>query len=240
MSGFCISLSKLSLTSIDQALAILLFLDRGKIGVVISSGELAKTIYKSGLGNPHSTRLAASLKQSGKVLCSTQGFALKDIARSNLTTLYSSILAPDLPSVDQDNGYLPKAVWHPTRGFIHKVCEQLNGCYHFGYYDGTNVLIRRLIETLIIECYTALKRETEIRGTDGNTLMLRDLVNVVLNKSPLNLGRDAKKALPEIKELGDRSAHAPRFNAVKADLDKIQSGLRLLVDELIHIWGVRP
>lgn len=238
VTDFCVELSKLSLSSTDQALAVLWFFDDQKVGAGMSSGDLTRIIFKSGLGNPHSTKLAERLKKSGAVLSTASGFQLKPLHKSKLAARFGGLISKR-PLTNHEKGYLPKAVWHPTRGFIHKVCEQLNGCYEAGYYDAACVLARRLVETLIIECYVTQKREAEIQGSDGNYLMLRDLANVALNKSPLNLGRDAKKALPEVKEIGDRSAHTPRFNAVQADLDKLQSGLRVLVDELIHIWSVR-
>jgi len=100
-------------------------------------------------------------------------------------------------------------------------------------------MVRRIIETLIIESYEHLKRETEIKGANGNYLMLRDLVIRANNSTGLNLGRDAKKALTDVKELGDRSAHNRRYTAVKADLDKVQSGVRVAVDEMIALSDLR-
>ena len=126
-----------------------------------------------------------------------------------------------------------------TRGYIEKVCEQLNGCFQFTFYDGASVLVRRLMETLIIEGYETLQRESEIRDNDGNYLKLSGLVCAATGAKGINLGRDAKRALAEVKELGDRSAHNRRFNATKPDLEKIQSGVRVAADELINIAKLR-
>jgi hypothetical protein len=65
--------------------------------------------------------------------------------------------------------------------------------------------------------------------------LLRDLASRAIGQQPVGLGRDAKDALGKIKEMGDRSAHNRRYNAVKSDLDKVQSGVRVVVDELINI-----
>ncbi|MEH2141633.1 hypothetical protein [Nostoc sp.] len=54
-----------------------------------------------------------------------------------------------------------------------------------------------------------------------------------------NLGRETKQALPLIKNLGDRSAHSRRFLAKKQDIDKIVPGLRVVVDELLHLGGLK-
>jgi hypothetical protein len=69
--------------------------------------------------------------------------------------------------------------------------------------------------------------------------MRRDLVNRATHTGGLSLGRDAKKALTDVKELGDRSAHNRRYNAVKADLEKVQSGVRVAVDEMLNLAALR-
>ena len=83
------------------------------------------------------------------------------------------------------------------------------------------------------------RREGEIKASDGNFLMLKDLVTRATSAGGLTLGRDAQRSLKEVKELGDRSAHNRRYNAVKADLEKVQSGIRVGVDEMINISCLR-
>jgi hypothetical protein len=51
----------------------------------------------------------------------------------------------------------------------------------------------------------------------------------------ISLGREAKAALKEIKEHGDRSAHNRRVNAVRPELERIRSGSRTAIEELINI-----
>ena len=108
----------------------------------------------------------------------------------------------------------PFRVSNNTRGYFEKVCKQLNGSYQFGFYDGALVMIRRAAETLIIEAYEYLQKESEIKDADGNYFMLGELVNRSSAAGGLTLGREAKAALKEIKKLGDRSTHNPRYNAV--------------------------
>jgi len=45
--------------------------------------------------------------------------------------------------------------------------------------------------------------------------------------------------LPEIKSLGDRSAHNRRYIAKKADVDKVIPGLRVLADDLLHLGKLK-
>jgi hypothetical protein len=111
----------------------------------------------------------------------------------------------------------------------------LSGCFQFGFYDAASVLVRRLI----IEAYEVQNREAELKDPNGDYFMLNGLIRAAGGTPGIGLGRDAKWALGEIKERGDRSAHNRRFNAVRADLEKIQSGVRVTVDELINIAKFR-
>ena len=239
LEQFCIRLSTLELTQPKQALAILWFYDCTNAEKIMTSGLLARIIHETGLGNPHSTQLKEAMIQSGLVLVTKKGLKLKVLARSQIRQWLVHILEEAKPEINHDSGYLSKEVWDGTRGYIEKVCEQLNGCYHNGYYDAASVMMRRLVETLVIEAYESLKRDSEIRDSNGNFMLLRDLVGRAIGSLPIGLGRDAKDALGKIKEMGDRSAHNRRYSAVKSDMDKIQSGLRVVVDELINIASLR-
>lgn len=239
LEHFCIRLPDLALQQPDQALSILWYHDEKQPDFVMAPGHIAKIIRESGLGNPNTTQLGEAIKRTGKVIATKAGFRLKGLSRAEIRGWLQPILGDTKPSVDQDLGYLPKDVWKDTRGYIENVCEQMNGCYQFEFYDAASVMMRRLVETLIIEAYEALKRELEIRDGNGNYLMLKDLVSRATGVSPIGVGRDAKDALSKIKEMGDRSAHNRRYNCVRSDLDKIQSGIRVIVDELINIGGLR-
>jgi hypothetical protein len=65
--------------------------------------------------------------------------------------------------------------------------------------------------------------------------MLGELINAVLQDSTWHLGREVKDSLPDIKRMGDRSAHNRRYIATKADVDKVLPGLRVIADELLHV-----
>jgi len=149
---------------------------------------------------------------------------------------------PDLdgiqPAIDHASGYLPEPIWKNTRGYIEEVCRELNGSFHHAYYNAAAVMLRRLLETLIIEAYGHLDRETETKDGGGNYLMLSDLAERVCGEKGhkgIDLGRDSKKALKEARSVGNWSAHARRFLAHAGDLTKFQAGMRLLVQELIQI-----
>ena len=96
-------------------------------------------------------------------------------------------------------------------------------------------MIRRLLETLIIECFEKNKIQSKIKDASGNYLYLSDLISIFLTNKTWAVSRNTKSALPTIKKLSDLSAHNRRFNAKKLDIDQIKLELRTVIEELIHI-----
>jgi len=73
---------------------------------------------------------------------------------------------------------LPHAMVRGTRGYIERVVYQINGCYEKGWFDGCAVMMRRLIETLIIECFEKYGIADRIKNPKtGDFLALGDLVD---------------------------------------------------------------
>lgn len=120
-----------------------------------------------------------------------------------------------------------------TRGYIERVAHQVNGAYAGGWYDASAVMLRRLIETLIIECFEAHKLEAKIKDPSGNYLFLKDLVDRMLSETTWTLGRNVRSALPKLKEIGDKSAHSRRYNAHREDIDKLLNEVRDTMQELL-------
>jgi len=70
-------------------------------------------------------------------------------------------------------------------------------------------MMRRLLETLIIESFEARQLSYKIKDSQtGDFLYLSDLISFVLQEPSWNLGRSTERALPSLKSLGDQSAHS--------------------------------
>jgi hypothetical protein len=98
---------------------------------------------------------------------------------------------------------------------------------------------RRLLETLIIEAYEKHKLCASIQDANGEFLHLGDLIGTVLNEKTWNLSRNTRRALPRLKDIGDRSAHSRRYNAHKNDIDKLTDDLRVTIQELVYLSGLK-
>jgi len=237
LDDFCEAVKKSGRTNAQKALNILWYFDQQQPDVAKTSGQLTKLLGDHHIGTPNQTALAEAIRKTKLANESRVGFSLKPGSRKIIREWLPELEGIQ-PTMDHASGYLPEPIWKNTRGYIEAVCRQLNGCFHNAYYDAAAVMLRRLLETLIIEAYEHVGRETEIRDGGSNYLMLAELAERACGENGyagLNLGRDSKKALKEARSVGNWSAHARRFLAHSGDLTKFQGGMRLLVQELIQI-----
>jgi len=134
---------------------------------------------------------------------------------------------------------VPFSIVNKTRGYIEKIANQVNGTYQMGWYDACAVLIRRLLETLIIESYEKHGLASKIKNSCGDFLYLRDLINMCLAESAWNLSRNCRQGMPRLKDIGDKSAHSRRFIAQRGDIDPLLGDIRVVVQELVYLAGLK-
>ncbi len=134
---------------------------------------------------------------------------------------------------------LPFSVVRGTRGYIERVVHQINGCFENGWNDAAAVMIRRLLETLIIEAFEHHRIASKIQNSAGDFFYLRDLIDACLRETAWNLTRNCKQAMPRLKDIGDKSAHSRRYNAHRGDIAPMTADLRLVVQELIYLAALK-
>lgn len=158
------------------------------------------------------------------------------LARELQAVAPTNFVPPSEGTKPQTNQVLPHSIIKDTRGYIERVCYQINGCYEKGWYDGCAVMMRRLLETLIIESFEFHNIDAKIKNTaTGDFLYLKDLIDLALTEPTWNIGRNVKQALPKLKQLGDQSAHSRRYNAHREDIDKLSHDFRISCQELVYL-----
>lgn len=148
-------------------------------------------------------------------------------------------LLPDEGFKSTSAHVLPPSVVRGSRGYIESIVNQINGCYERGWFDACAVMIRRLIETLIIEAFERNGIASRIKGPSGDFFYLKDLINATLSEESWNLSRNTRLALPRLKDVGDKSAHSRRFIAHRPDIDKLIDDIRIVSQELIYLAGLK-
>lgn len=155
--------------------------------------------------------------------------ASRELSHNLRTTWRSTAVAKE------DEGLFPLSLLaQAKRGYLVSIGRQMNGAYGMNWYDAAAVMMRRLVEITIIEAFEAKNLEAKIKDASGNYLQLTDLVSRTLAEPSLGLSRNAKKALPGLKDLGHMSAHGRYFTAQKSDIDGVQPGCRVVVEEMLR------
>jgi hypothetical protein len=149
------------------------------------------------------------------------------------------LLPPDEGFQADSQKVIPLSLVRSTRGYVEKVANQVNGCFEKGWYDACAVMIRRLIETLLIEAFEYKKVDSKIKNSQGDFLPLDDIIDKAISEPSWNLSRTTKKALPRLKKVGDLSAHSRRYNTHLKDLEPIIGDIRVVIQELIYLASLK-
>ncbi|NOX57589.1 MAG: hypothetical protein GXP29_01860, partial [Planctomycetes bacterium] len=156
LGDFCEHIKALDGSNAEKAVAVLWYHDRKADDVAMTSGALTKIMGNYHIGTPNSTQLAEAIRKTKLCNQSRSGFSIKPGSRAVVQGWLPAGIDGMQPAMNHAEGYLPEAVWSKTRGYIECICKQLNGCFRAAYYDAALVMLRRLLETLIIEAYEYL------------------------------------------------------------------------------------
>lgn len=203
----------------------------------LTSNEIAASFVAAGFPAPNGSRLRAGLERDRRLHQRQWRFKINPKSFEEIEQTFEPLCAPGQRKPTAD--FVDTAEVAGTRKYLEHVVWQINLSYEQLMFDCASVMLRRLIETLIIECFEAKGVAQEIKGGDGEYMMLSGLVASCEKTAAFTLGRDAKRTLKEVKALGDRSAHNRRYTAKKHDLEPLRSGCRVLVEELVHVAGLK-
>jgi hypothetical protein len=139
----------------------------------------------------------------------------------------------------EDNGIFPLVTLNQTRrGYLVAVGRQMNGCYSSGWYDACAVMMRRLLESVIIEAFEARKIDGKIKDGNGDFLQLTALIKASLTETSWNLPRNVRKRIESLRDLGHTSAHNRYYLAKQPYIDELKSVYRETLEAFLHIAGL--
>ena len=84
-----------------------------------------------------------------------------------ISKIKSEILGNSI-EIEPTNNLYPIDIFKETRPYIQKISTQTSICYDYGLYDACNVMMRRLLETLIIETFERKGNVSDIKNKDDN------------------------------------------------------------------------
>lgn len=168
-----------------------------------------------------------SLGKNAIFIRTKNGYHLTRSAKKDIATKVNenTVLTPT-------NNLIPMSIVSGTRNYIEEITRQMCCCYDMGLYDACLVMMRKLLETLIIECYERHGASDEIKN-NKKYYFLSDLIPKYLNSEYWNSSVNLQNNIVEIKRYGDLSAHNRRFIAKKEHIDRIKSGVEQVIQEII-------
>ena len=236
---FAERLAKLPLSHSDRAIALLWYYRETQSFDERSPNELASDLHDEDFPKPNVTRLDKDLKKSRYTIVGKRKGTLQIDARKvdELNQKYFPLL--DVPAIQVKGEYLPPEWTAGTRKYLEQLVRQINGCYEAGFYDACATLCRRLMESLIIECYVTAGRAHDIQRV-GVFVLLDALVAKITSDKLMSLSRNTPAIMRDVKTIGDTAAHDRTYITPKLDLDDIRLRYRHMIQELLIKAGVKP
>jgi hypothetical protein len=229
-----------TLAETDKALRLAFYHYRKNGLQQFSAGDCVSWLESLGFGRPNKSRLEGRLTASHDVIKgSNQGsFRLHHVYVKKLDSLYPN-LAERSQEIIEEGSVLPASLYSGTRGYIESLARQINASYEHNIFDGCAVLMRRLEEILLIHSYEKLGIADLIRDPSGNYLLLEGIVKNAVANPTLDLSRNSKTTVEDIRKLGNYSAHKITYTCRREYIREKIADFRALVDELLHKAGIR-
>lgn len=168
-----------------------------------------------------------SLGPNSVFIKTKNGYHLTRSAKKDIAAKINEVIA-SMPT----NDLIPLSIVAGTRDYIEEVTRQMCCCYDKGLYDACFVMMRKLLETLLIECFERHGASNEIK--DNNQFyFLSDLIPKYLDSHYWNASINLQNNIEKIKRYGDLSAHNRKFIAKKEHIDRIKSGVEQVIQEIV-------
>jgi hypothetical protein len=137
-------------------------------------------------------------------------------------------------SAKQDDSYLQSDIFDKMPEYITRLVPQLNGCFDYQWNEACAMILRRIMETLIVELFTRRGFEKDVQDASTHEfLMLKGLIDKLNGDARLNIQKRTVEGLNKVKELGDTAAHDFRIRIRRSDLERIQTSVRLTCERLV-------
>ncbi|WP_411819541.1 hypothetical protein ABFZ85_12150 [Hyphococcus formosus] len=214
------------------AAALVWRLAEGRSGVDVDLNQVVSVLVDSGFkSSVNKSRLKKTLANE---LGINKG-SKKDTFRCSLKHI------DDLDarfSVDEEHSipkisfsFLDEGTFPESRAYLVRMGEQINGTYEYEFYDGCAVLMRRLMESLLIEVFEHTGQGQLIKDAAGEYKMLKGIISAI-GGSSIKFARGIDKTIANVKKVGDNAAHGRTHITKKNDINDLKIEYRKLISEL--------
>lgn len=226
-----------SMTEVDRATLLSFFLLRAESKADVSIKDLSELFHTLHIPRPNLTRLRANLLRKNFMqggLPATIRLRAKCI--QELEAKWGAIISAP-PELQSDGSILPDSLFAGKRSYIQRLAKQINACFSIAAYDGTAVLMRRLLEVCLIHVYENLGITANIEKASGELKELRLIIDDAEKNAAVGLTKPSKECMDSFRVLGNLSAHKLYYNCHREEIEKVRLPYRLLIEELFHKAG---
>lgn len=198
--------------------------------------DLTAILVALGFAQPNVARLKTSIKKSSTFNKGTKKeyFRLSAKAIASLRELYPNLSESE--EIISDDSLLPEILFNEVkRQYLVKAAQQINAAYENNLFDACALMMRRLLEILLIDCFEAKKIQEKVKDDEGNYQNLKTLINKAKTYSEIPISNDAKKDIDSFRELGNLSAHRVRYNCRRDDIRTLRVEYRAVIEELLYV-----
>jgi len=133
---------------------------------------------------------------------------------------------------------IPLEAFEDQREYVKRLIPQINGCWERAYYEACAVMIRRLIQTLIVEMFHRRGWLAELKDSGtGEFVGLKAMIDKVCGDARFGMDGTCARGLRDLKDLGDVAAHDFRVVVRKGDIQRLRGSIRLTSERLLFYMG---
>lgn len=236
---FARKLSQLESQKVKLAIALLWYYRRNQTYEERTASELANDLHDLGFGRPNVTVLH---KELTKNMMTVKGkrpktFQLHTKYLDELDKRFEPLTS--IKTVTISPSIIPFEFVQGTRAYLEQMVKQINGAYDYMWHDCCAVLIRRLMESLIIEVFICKNITSDIKDQNSFFLPLDQLIAKIRNHAKINLGRNIPGIMEKIKKLGDTAAHDRTYITQPQDINDLKIDIRKVINELLILANIQ-
>lgn len=236
---FLVRLADRAPTRLEQAVALLWYYEQTQLFTERSAADIVQDIEDLGFGSQSVSRMRDALRRSRLTVNGTtrDTFRINAARFPELTESYGELL--DIVEPQATSSVIPMEFVSGTRRtYLERLVREINVSYDTGSFDACAVMLRRLMESLLIEIYTVGGRQAEIR--QGAVFMqLSGILTYFSGDAAITKGRHLVRDLSLIKDVGDTAAHDRTYITPKQDIDDNRTAMRRAINELLVLAGIR-
>ncbi len=240
--SFAEGISKLGLTEVGYAIALLWYFDHEQARPELRPAYLAELMHDLSLRRRvNVTRLGRQLLANRDVIRGKEmgTVRLRFASKPRLSARYGettgTVVTPKI-----DSYVIPTGLFENTRPYLETLVIQINGTYQGGFYDACAVMCRRLLECLLLLAFERAEKGEVIRDASGQYRAIADIIGLACSNRHIKLTRGSGAVMGKIEYVGDLAARHPTYTTRQKDIDEQRLGFQRVVSELVDLAEIKP